>query len=290
MPRAFFTSDLHGRPGRYATLWNLITNEQPGAVFLGGDLLPHPMDRSWDTQGTGDDFVPGFLAPGFRALQSALQGAFPRVFLILGNDDPAFTEQDLAAGEDEGLWEYVHRKVTDWEGYEVRGYNCVPPTPFLLKDWERYDVSRFVDPGCVSPEEGRRTDGLTEREIRWTTIKEELADLAGETDQTRTLWLFHTPPHGTGIDLADLGGRKVDHVPLDPEVGSIAVRGFIEDRQPLVTMHGHIHEAVRMSGRWKIELGATCAYAGAHHGPELALVRFDPTDPGGATRQIIPED
>jgi len=30
----------------------------------------------------------------------------------------------------------------------------VPPTPFLLKDWEKYDVSAYVDPGCVSPEEG----------------------------------------------------------------------------------------------------------------------------------------
>ena len=246
------------------------------------------MDRAWDTEDAGDDFVPGFLAPGFRILKNRLGPDYPRVLLILGNDDPAHTEEDLAVGEGEGLWEYIHRKTVDWAGFEVRGYNCVPPTPFMLKDWERYDVSRFVDPGCISPEEGRRSDGLTEREIRWATIAGELDELAGDDDQARTIWLFHTPPHGTGLDLADLGGKSVDHVPLDPQVGSIAVARFIEERQPLVTLHGHIHEAVRMSGRWREKLGRTHAFAGAHHGPELALVRFDPSDPAGATREIVP--
>jgi hypothetical protein len=265
-----------------------VRDEKPGAVLLGGDLLPHGLDRAWDTAGAGGDFVTGFLAPGFGALQDNLGADYPRVFLILGNDDPAHVERELAAGEERGLWEYVHGRRAVWEEWEVRGYNCVPPTPFLLKDWERYDVSRYVDPGCIPPEEGRRTDGRTAREIRWTTIREELAELAGDADQSRTIWLFHTPPHGTGLDLADLGGRRVDHVPLDPEVGSIAVREFIETRQPRLTLHGHIHEAVRTSGRWRVRLGATWALAGAHHGPELPLVRFDPADPAGATRDLLP--
>lgn len=288
MPRAFFTSDLHGRPGRYRSLWNHIVAERPEAVFLGGDLLPHGLDRSWDTGDTGNGFVPGYLAPGFRAVKDGLEGGYPRVFLVLGNDDPAHAEEDLAAGEAEGLWEYVHGKAVPWDDYEVRGYNCVPPTPFLLKDWERYDVSRYVDPGCIPPEEGKRSDGMTEREVRLATIAGELAGLTGDADQSRTIWLFHTPPHGTGLDLADMGGRMVDHVPLDPQVGSIAVRRFIEERQPLVTLHGHIHEAVRTSGTWRVALGRTHAFAGAHYGPELALVRFDPSDPAGATREIIP--
>jgi Icc-related predicted phosphoesterase len=222
-------------------------------------------------------------------LKDSLGDTCPRVFLILGNDDPAYTEEDLAAGEVEGLWEYVHGKKTTWGDCDVRGYNCVPPTPFLLKDWERYDVSRYVDPGCVSPEEGRRSDGLSGREIRWATIEGDLAGFAGDADQSRTIWLFHTPPHGTGLDLVDQGGKMVDHVPLDPQVGSIAVKRFIEERQPLITLHGHIHETVRMSGRWRETIGRTQAFAGAHHGPEMALVRFDPTDPAAATREIIPE-
>ena len=68
MPSAFFASDLHGRVGRYEALWRQALAELPDAIFLGGDLLPHAMDRSWDTEGTGADFIPGILAPGFDGL------------------------------------------------------------------------------------------------------------------------------------------------------------------------------------------------------------------------------
>ena len=49
----FFTSDLHGRPGRYATLLDQIRREGPRAVLLGGDLLPHGLDA---TAGGAVDF------------------------------------------------------------------------------------------------------------------------------------------------------------------------------------------------------------------------------------------
>ena len=287
MPLAFFTSDLHGRPGRYDALLRLIRAEGPAAVFLGGDLLPHAMDRAWAAGGDGD-FIESFLVPRFAAARDELGAAWPRIFLIMGNDDPQVFEDGLRGGQDEGLWEYVHGRRVPWAGFEVCGYNCVPPTPFQLKDWERYDVSRYVDPGCVSPEEGRRSDGLTARELRWLTIRDELAALAGEADLARTICLFHGPPHDTCLDRAALDGKFVDHVPLDPHVGSIAVREFIEARQPLLGLHGHIHETVRLTGRWRQQLGRTWVLAGAHDGPELPLVRFDPDQPDGAARALIP--
>ena len=122
MPLAFFTSDLHGRPGRYRALWDRTADERPAAIFLGGDLLPHGMDRAWDAAGSGADFVPGFLAPGFRDLRRRLADSYPRVFLILGNDDPFVAEEDLAAGQAEGLWDYVHGRRATWAGYDVYGY------------------------------------------------------------------------------------------------------------------------------------------------------------------------
>ena len=60
----------------------------------------------------------------------------------------------------------------------------MPPTPFLLKDWERYDVSRFVDPGCVSPEEGRRSDDRSAHDVRWTTIRDDLATVVQQGRKT----------------------------------------------------------------------------------------------------------
>jgi Icc-related predicted phosphoesterase len=285
---AFFTSDLHGRSGRYRALCEAVVRERPGAVFLGGDLLPHGMDHTWNTGRSSASFVTGFMTPEFAELRRILGPAAPAVFLILGNDDPFSCVAEILAGQERGLWTYVHRRRAIWEGFEIYGYNCVPPTPFLLKDWERYDISRYVPPGCLSPEEGRRSDGLTAREIRWTTIAEELAGLLEGSEPDRSILLLHSPPHETKLDRAALDGRTVDHVPLDLHVGSIAIRSRIEQAPPLLTLHGHIHESARLTGDWRDRLGPTHAFTGAHHGPELALVRFDPHAPGSATRELIP--
>jgi Icc-related predicted phosphoesterase len=82
-------------------------------------------------------------------------------------------------------------------------------------------------------------------------------------------------------------GKMVNHVPLDLHVGSIALRRFIEQRQPLVTLHGHIHESVRLTGSWRDRIGRTHLFGAAHDGAELALVRFDLDDPDSATRQLL---
>ena len=79
----------------------------------------------------------------------------------------------------------------------------------------------------------------------------------------------------------------VDHVPLDVHVGSIAVRRFIEAKQPLLTLHGHVHESTRLTGEWMTQIGRTTCINGAHDGPELALVRFDPAAPAAATRELL---
>jgi len=163
----------------------------------------------------------------------------------------------------------------------------VPPTPFLLKDWEKYDVSRHVESGCISPEEGWRTVPVDENQIKFATIQADLGDLVGEEDLSQAILLFHTPPYKTALDRAALDGKSVEGVALDVYVGSIAVRRLIEKRQPLITLHGHIHESPQLTGAWKERMGRTWIFSAAHDGPELALVRFDPEVPEQATRELI---
>ena len=163
----------------------------------------------------------------------------------------------------------------------------MPPTPFQLKDWERFDVGRGVDPGCVSPEEGQRTVPIDPRVIRWSTIAGELDELTGTADLADAVFLFHAPPYRTHLDRAALDGRMVEHVPVDVHVGSVAIRRFLEARGPAVAMCGHIHEAARLTGHWRDQVGRTAVLGAAHDGPELALVRFDPRDPAGAGRELI---
>jgi Icc-related predicted phosphoesterase len=283
MPACFFATDLHGRPDRFRRLFAAIRDEAPAAVFLGGDLLP---GLGHDGEAPEEGFIEGVLAGGFRALRADLGEPAPRVFLIFGNDDPRREEAALIAAGD-GLWEYAHGRRLALGRFAVYGYACVPPTPFRLKDWERYDVSRFVDPGCLSPEEGVRTVPADEGEVRWGTIQRDLASLAGDDDLRAAVMLFHSPPYDTPLDRAGLDGVRVDHAPADVHVGSIAIRRFIEARRPLVTLHGHVHEAARLTGRWRTRLGPTHCFSAAHDGPELALVRFDPEDPEAATRELL---
>jgi uncharacterized protein len=99
--------------------------------------------------------------------------------------------------------------------------------------------------------------------------------------------LLHTPPADTPLDRAALDGKSVDYVPLDVHVGSIAVRRFIETKQPLLTLHGHVHESTRLTGEWKTQMGRTVCINAAHDGPELALVRFDPHEPAQASRELL---
>jgi Icc-related predicted phosphoesterase len=176
---------------------------------------------------------------------------------------------------------------SEFDGFGVIGYAYTPPSPFLLKDWEKYDVSRYTDPGCISPEEGRRTVSVSSRSIRYGTIRDDLVRLADGHSDEKTIWLFHAPPHKTELDRAALDGRIVDHVPMDVHVGSIAVREMIEKYQPLVTLHGHIHESARLTGNWRGMIGRTHIISAAHDGPELALVRFDPTNLDAASRQLL---
>lgn len=287
MTICFFATDLHGKVERYNKLFSRILSEKPEAVFLGGDLLPSGLFALTNDEKVIDNFINDFLINGFQNLKKKLAEKYPRVFLILGNDDGKINEKDFINGQKIGVWEYIHNKKTKFGDFDIYGYSYVPPTPFQLKDWEKYDVSRFTDPGCISPEEGWHSVDVPKHELRYSTIEKDLKTLVAGNNITNTIFLFHTPPYKTNLDRAALDGQMVDHVPLDVHVGSIAVKRFIEEYQPTITMHGHIHESASLTGTWKDKIGKTHLFTAAHNGPELALIRFNKYHPEKSTRELL---
>ncbi len=286
MIACFFVSDLHGHLDRYEKFFQLIRDERPMTVFMGGDLLPHRLKPQHYRGSVIHHFNTEFLIPQFEELRRDLGQDYPSVFVIMGNDDPRSEEPWFIQGETRLLWSYIHFKKVLFRGYSLFGYSFVPPTPFHLKDWERYDVSRFVDPGSIPPTEGFRT--VEEKEdVERSTIRKHLEMLAKDEDMDRAVFLFHSPPYDTCLDRAALDGVMVEHVPLDVHVGSIAIKEFIEKRQPWVTLHGHIHESSGLTDSWSLYIGRTVAFNASWDRAELAVIKFDLERPGDAVRVLI---
>jgi Icc-related predicted phosphoesterase len=287
MTHCFFVSDLHGHTDWYEKLFRLISDEKPHAVFIGGDIMPSALMLKQSITDAYTDFVEGFLTHSFLKLRESLGKSYPRIFLILGNDDGKFIEPEILQWEAKGIWEYIHFKKVVLGEFNVYGYAYVPPTPFRMKDWEKYDVSRYVDPGCISPEEGFHTIEVQQNGIKYSTIKNDIETLTNNDDVSKSIFLFHSPPYRTNIDVAPLAGKSIDNVPLDVNVGSIAMKQFIEKKQPLITLHGHIHESSTITGSWKDKIGKTFCFSAAYEGKELALVRFNPEEPEKAERELV---
>jgi uncharacterized protein len=94
----------------------------------------------------------------------------------------------------------------------------------------------------------------------WNTFREAPEDvLAGKIealvakvpDMGRTIFNFHAPPYGSGLDEApalDDTMRPIHGGAVMKPVGSVAVREAIQKYQPALSVHGHIHES---RGIWK---------------------------------------
>jgi len=283
----FFVSDLHGQISRYETLWRLIRQEQPDSLFIAGDILPSYLSVLKKMPLNHENFIPDFLVPQLYRLQKEMADRYPSIFIIMGNDDGRKEESSMLAAEAKGLWNYCHYQSINWSGYTIYGYSYIPPSPFRLKDWERYDVSRYVDPGCIAPPDGNFTVALDPHQLEFATIAQDLEQLSDGTDFERAVFLFHSPPYKCNLDRAALDEKMIDYVPVDVHVGSIAIQRFIDHYQPLLTLHGHIHESTRLTGSWRHRFGKTHSFNAAHDGSELSLIRFNPADLGAAERNLL---
>jgi Icc-related predicted phosphoesterase len=91
----------------------------------------------------------------------------------------------------------------------------------------------------------------------WNTPREESEDqlyarldaLARQVrDPRRSIFMIHVPPYDSGLDTAPLLDETLRPTisagdVLRGPVGSTAVRRIIEDYQPVLAVHGHIHES-----------------------------------------------
>lgn len=160
-----------------------------------------------------------------------------QIYVIGGNDDQSYVTEHLVESSAFQLVDEMVVKLPS--GHEILGYGFSNPTP-----WD------------------------TPREKSESDIREEI-DRIGEmvTNWDRTILNVHCPPYDTTLDRApklddDLrpvteGGQVVDEA-----VGSIGIREFIETNEPMLGLHGHIHES-----RGEVHIGNTlCLNPGSEYG------------------------
>jgi Icc-related predicted phosphoesterase len=110
----------------------------------------------------------------------------------------------------------------------------------------------------ISLSYANRTPWNSPRELDEDELYARIARLADQLEHKRSaIFNLHVPPFNSGLDSAprlteDLQPVLVGGAPEQVPVGSTAVREAIETYQPLLSMHGHIHES-----RGKTEIGRT---------------------------------
>lgn len=261
MPRIVYASDLHASTAHYETLFEAALRAEADAVVLGGDLLPDDLSGSGLAK-TQIAWVEQTLAP-MLARYRARGGQ--RVLAIGGNHD---TVLGLEALTRTAIVEVIHGRGVELGHWTFVGCGHTPPTPFIVKDFERRD-----DPGgpeepqpdraWVSGPEGMVMTAPEDHFRGSLSISEELARLPFV--EGRTAVVAHCPPFDTPLDLM-YGPRHI---------GSRAMRRFIDERQPLMTLHGHIHEAPHLTGEYSAQLGATLSLNAGQASRSLHLLTIE---------------
>ena len=140
-----------------------------------------------------------------------------RCFVMPGNDDPPGV--DVAIDDAEKV-EACDGRVVEFEGFSMVSLGYANTTPF------------------DSPRE------LTEDELY-----RRVAEMADQVDDLETcVFNLHVPPYDSALDTApaltdDLEVVMSGSAPKMVPVGSTAVRELIERYQPMLTLHGHVHES-----------------------------------------------
>lgn len=268
--RLCFVTDVHGSERCFKKFLNAGRFYDAQFLILGGDITGKtlvPIERvngGWRARYGDHEYAD--LTDGERAELEQLvrdQGQYPiagsheELVELFSEDrrDQTFINAVVA-----GVRRWMELAEERLAGTEVRCF----VTPGNDDFWEIDDVIKsstivgFPEGHCVRLDENHEmlTSGYSNitpwrspRELDENELAARLdAMFAHVEDPEHLIAVLHCPPHGSELDQAPMidsefrvktsGGEPV----MGP-VGSTAVREFIEAHQPLLGLHGHVHES-----------------------------------------------
>jgi len=242
--KILYITDIHGSRWKYEKILEVVDNLEISIVINGGDMLPFGDFLNQDK------FIKNFLNSHFSEFNDR------KIYYLamLANDDLIIYDElfNTICNKYKYIISIAQQRFK-FQKYEFIGMNLVSDLPFALKDRARKDTKNFILPrqfgtAMISTLKGwKKIPDWYSYVSTLPTIEEELENLIVPDDFRDTIYIIHIPPANIGLDICQ-DGRKV---------GSIAVYNFLLKHQPLLTLHGHIHESPEISNKWFVYLNQT---------------------------------
>ena len=245
--RFIYACDIHGDTNKYERLFQKAKEENIEYIVLGGDLLPKRGIRVI----IQPEFIKGFLNEYFKKLNDNNI----KCILIPGNDD--LEKLDIQINELCNRYTNIYNidnTRVDIENVSFIGLSKVLDHPFGSKNRVLVEENLKMQPqlsediyinkdtAIITIEEWEKY-----RQTNVDKMEDILSNLPKADKEKKTIYVFHNPPYGVGLDVCANG----------LQVGSKAIMKFLEDSNSYMSLHGHIHESTRISGLWYNELGKT---------------------------------
>jgi Icc-related predicted phosphoesterase len=269
--RLFFATDVHGSGKCFRKFINAGPVYGADVLVLGGDLAGKALqtivrqpDGTWHCSfiGTDHEVAEG---PELEALEKLIadHGYYPY------RAEPGELEARKADGSLDGLFvRLMHERLESWLTFAADRLRPTGKRLYLMlgnddpielrtlldqAPWGIHAEGRVLriddDHEMISWGYSNVTPWNSHREMTEDQLGAALRGMANQLeDPSRAIVNVHVPPYGSGLDDApvldaDLQVQSVlGQVKFAP-VGSTAVRDFLADVQPLLGLHGHIHEA-----------------------------------------------
>ena len=247
--KILYVTDLHGDKEKYRKTLDLAIEKEISVIVNGGDMLPKLGERHLEQP----EFINGFLRDYFRELQDNNI----TYLTMLGNDDLLAVDTlfEDVCGEFENVHNIASKKIYI-EGYEIIGMNYILDHPFGCKD-RVITETRHIPQRQLSPFAGISNEHGYDRIFNWfeysRTELPQMCDvldgLPAPENPQRAIYVMHMPP--AGLKLGQLLYQDLD-------IGSADIYDFLKVKQPLLTLHGHIHESPDTEkGTWINQIGRT---------------------------------
>jgi len=247
--KILYVTDLHGDKEKYRKTLDLAIEKEISVIVNGGDMLPKLGERHLEQP----EFINGFLRDYFRELQDNNI----TYLTMLGNDDLLAVDTlfEDVCGEFENVHNIASKKIYI-DGYEIIGMNYILDHPFGCKD-RVITETRYIPQRQLSPFAGISNEHGYDRIFNWfeysRTELPQMCDvldgLPAPENPQKAIYVMHMPP--AGLKLGQLLYQDLD-------IGSADIYDFLKVKQPLLTLHGHIHESPDTEkGTWINQIGRT---------------------------------